>query len=143
MLDQIETYINLNNIHHLTKCDLKNISVPFALEEEIQRKILKDSGYGVGKFNSMTIYFYKTGEINGSTCVKIPLRRSSIFNIENNGKYCLLWSLLAHIHPIADPENGHSARVSICRQHFSELNNNGFDFNNGLKCSDMHKLQRL
>ena len=82
MLGQIELYINLNNNHHLTKCDLKNINVTFALEEEIQRKEIKDSGCRFGESNSMTIFFYKTGELNGSTCVKNPLRRSVIFNFE-------------------------------------------------------------
>ena len=34
----------------------------------------------------MTIYFYKTVEINGSSYFKIPLRSDAILNNENNDK---------------------------------------------------------
>ena len=32
----------------------------------------------------MIVYFYKTGEMNGRSYVKIPLRSNAILNIENN-----------------------------------------------------------
>ena len=46
----------------------------------------------------MTIYFYKTQELNGSSYVKIPIRSNAILNIEKDDKYCFLWSILAHIY---------------------------------------------
>ena len=45
----------------------------------------------------MTIYFYKTQELNGSSYVKIPIRSNAILNIQNDDKYCFIWSILAHI----------------------------------------------
>ena len=60
---------------------------------------MKDSGWRFDKINSMIVYFYRTGELNGSNYVKIPLRSSAILNIENDDKYCFLWSILAHLHP--------------------------------------------
>ena len=51
---------------------------------------MKDPGWRFDKINSMTIYFYKTGEMNCSNYVKNPLRSNAILNIENKDKYCFL-----------------------------------------------------
>ena len=40
---------------------------------------MKDSGWRFDKMNSMTIYFYKTGELNGPNYVKIPLKSNAIW----------------------------------------------------------------
>ena len=88
----------------------------------------------------MTVYFYKTGEMNGWTYVKIPLRSSAILNCENNDKYCFLWSILAYLHPC---DNNNPNRVSSYKLSFNELNIEGFDFSNGFKCSDVHKFNEL
>ena len=85
----------------------------------------------------MTIYFYKTTEMNGLNYVKIPLRTNAILNIENNDKYCFLSSILADLHPC---NNIHPNRVSIHRQY---LNIQGFDFSKGFRCSDVHKFNEL
>ena len=101
---------------------------------------MKDSGWRFDKINSMTVYFYKTNEMNGSNYVKIPLRSNAILNIENNDKYCFLWSILATLHPC---NNNHPNRVSNYKQYFNELNINGFDFTKGFRCSDVHKINEL
>ena len=85
----------------------------------------------------MTIYFYKTGELNGSNFVKNLLRSNAILNIENKDKYCFIWSKLASLHPC---NNNHPNRVSYYRQYFNELNIGRFDFTNGFKCSDVHRF---
>ena len=64
----------------------------------------------------MTIYFYKIFELNGSGFVKTPLRSWAILNIENDDKYCFLWSMLASLLP---GENSHPNRVSNSRQYFN------------------------
>ena len=86
----------------------------------------------------MSKSFYKSGELKGSSYVKIPLRSSALVNIKNDHKYCFTWSILASLHPC---ENGNPNRVSIYIQHFNELKISGFDFSNGFKCSDMHKSE--
>ena len=70
---------------------------------------MKDSGWRFDKINSATVYFYKTGELNGSNYVKIPLRSNAIINIENNDKYCFIWLILASLLPY---NNSHHNRVS-------------------------------
>ena len=101
---------------------------------------MKDSGWRFDKINSLTIYFYKTSEMNGRSYVKIPLRSNAILNIENNDKYCFIWLILASLHPCT---YNHPNRVSNYKQYFNELNIQDFDFTNGFKCSDVHKFNEI
>ena len=140
VLDETELFINLNINHNLTQSDLDDINVVSSLENQIQIQEMKDSGWRFDKINSMTIYFYKTNEMNGSNYVKIPLRSNAILNVENFDKYCFLWSILAYLHPC---NNNHPNRVSNYRQYFNELNIQDFDFSKGFKCSDVHKFNEL
>ena len=140
LLDEIELFINLNINQNLTQSDFDNINITFPLERQIQQQEMKDSGWRFDKVNSMTIYFYKTNEMNGSKYIKIPLRSNAILNNENNDKYCFLWSILASLYPC---NNNHPNRVSNHRQNFNSLNIQDFDFTNGFKCSDVHKFNDL
>ena len=96
LLDEIEFFINLNIKYNITQSDIDNIDIKSPLEHQIQKQEMKDSGWRFDKINSMTIYFFKTIEMNGSDYVKIPLRSNAILNVENNDKYCFLWSILAY-----------------------------------------------
>ena len=78
--------------------------------------------------------------MNGSNYIKIPLRSNAILNVENNDKYCFLWSILAYLYPC---NNHHPNRVSNSKQKFNELNIQGFDFSKGFKCSDVRKFNEL
>ena len=140
LLDETELFINLNINQNLTQSDLNKIDIRSPLEHQIQQHEMKDSGRRFDKINSMTIYFYKTTEMNGSNYVKVPLRSNAILNIKNNDKYCLLWSILAYLHPC---NNNHPNRVSNYRQYFDELNFQGFDFSKGFRCADVHKFNEL
>ena len=138
--NDIELYINLKINHSLTESDIDIIDVRSQLENQIQIQETKESGWVFDKINSMKISFYKTEELNGTSYVKIPLRSNAILNIQNNDKYCFLWSILASLHPF---ENIHPSRVNIYLQYFNELNFQNFDFTNGFKCSDVHRFIEL
>ena len=140
LLDETELFNNLNINQNLTQSDLDNINITFPLERQIQQQEMKDIGWRFDKLFSMTIYFYKTSEMNGSNYIKLPLRSNAILNIENNDKYCLLWSILASLYPC---NNNHPNRVSNYRLYFNELNIQGFDFTNGVKCSHFHRFNEL
>ena len=140
LLDEIELFVNLNMNYNITQSDIDNIDIKSPLEHQIQKQEMKDSGCRFDKINSMTIYFYKTIEMNGLNYVKIPLRTNAILNIENNDKYCFLWSILAWLHPC---NNNHPNRVSNYRQYFNELNIQGFDFSRGFRCCDVHKFNEV
>ena len=92
VLDETELFINLNINQNLRQRDLENIDVVSPFEHQKQQQEMKDSGWRFDKINSMTILFYKTNELNGSNYIKVPLRSNVILNIENNDKYCFLWS---------------------------------------------------
>ena len=138
--NHIELYINLKIINNLTESDINNIDIRSQLEDQIQMQELKDSGWIFDKINSMKISFYKTTELNGTSYVKIPLRTNDILNVQNNDKYCFVWSILASLHP---DENTHPSRRSNYVQYFNELIFQSFDFTNGFKCSDVHKFNEL
>ena len=86
------------------------------------------------------MYFYKTGKLNGSNYVKIPLRSNAILNFENNGKYCFIWSILASLKPC---NKNHPNRVSNYKQYFNEINIESFDITKGFKCNDVHRFNEL
>ena len=88
----------------------------------------------------MKISFYKTGELNGTSYVKIPLRSNAILNIENNDNYCFIWSILASLHPC---EISHPSRVNNYLEYATEIKVQSFDFTNGFKCSDVHRVDEL
>ena len=138
--NEIELYINLKINHNLTESDIDNIDVRSQLEHQIQIQETKESGWIFDKINSMKISFYKTTELNGTSYVKIPLRSNAILNIQNNDKYCFIWSILASLHPC---ENTHPSRVNNYLQYFNELNFQSFDFTNGFKCNDVHKFNEI
>ena len=140
VLDETELFINLNINQNLTQSDLDKIDIRSPLEHQIKQQEMKDSCWRFHKINSMTVFFYKTVELNGSKYVKIPLRSNAILNIENIDKYCFLWSILAYLHPC---KNSHPNRVSNCKHYFIELIIQDFDFTNGFKCSDVHKFDEL
>ena len=65
LLDETELFINLKINQNLTQSDLDNNNITFPLERQIQQQEMKDSGWRFDKLYSMTIYFYKTNEMNG------------------------------------------------------------------------------
>ena len=86
--------------------------------------------------------FGKIGELNGSCYVKSSMTSNTILKIQNDDKYCFIWSILVYFHSMADSENGHAKTVSKYRQTFDELNIDGFDFTNGLSGKDMHRNEK-
>ena len=138
--DETELFNNLNINNNLIENDIDKIDIKSQLEHQIHIQETKKSGWIFDEINSMKIRFYKTGELNGSSYVKIPLRSNALINIKNSDKYCFLWPTLAYLHP---RENDHPNRVSSYKQYSDELNIEGFDFTNGFKCSDVHKFEKL
>ena len=140
---EVEMTINLNMTNNLTQSEIDNVDIQWDLESRKQNIEMQESGWVFQRVISMTISFYNTGNMDGSSYVKIPLRSSALLNIKNDDKYCFLWSILAKLHPISDSKNGHATRVSNYVPYINELNIEGFDFSNGFKCSDMYRFEKL
>ena len=62
----------------------------------------------------------------------------SILNIQNKDNKCIVWSILAHFHPI--DSKLHAARVTNYLSYKHEINVNGVSFPTPLK--DVGKLER-
>ena len=89
--DEKELLINLNINHNLTESDFKKIDVKSQLEHQFEIPETKESGWIFDKIESMKRRFYKTGEMNGSSYVRIPLSFSALKNVKNNhDKYCFI-----------------------------------------------------
>ena len=130
----------MNNNPILLQFDIDNIIVRFQLEHQTFAQEMKDSEWRFDENNSMTIYFYETTKLKGSKYVKLPLRPAAILNIKNDDEYCFLRSILAQIQPC---ENSLRNRISNNRECFTELSNQGFDFSDRSKCSDIHNIEKL
>ena len=73
--------------HILTETDNENIDFESQSEHQLQIQEIEESGGILGNFNSMKVKFYKTGELNGSNHVKIPLNSSTLVNIKHDDIY--------------------------------------------------------
>ena len=113
VLDEIEFHKKLNINRNLTDSDIDNMNVRSLLEQDVLHQETKDWGWRFNKNNSMTMYFCKTTEFNGSSYLFLPLKYSAFFLVEDDVILCFNWSILAHLHPIADLKNGHTTSVSI------------------------------
>ena len=129
----------MNFSHNLIETDIKNIDVKSQLEHRIQNQETRESGWLFDKIDSMKIKIHKTGELNNSSYVKIPLRSNAIFNLENSDKNCFSWSLLAYLYLC---ENSHPSRVRNYKQYFNKTNIQCFDFTNGFRCSEVHRIEK-
>ena len=115
------------------------INIQWTLVNRIQSVEMKESGWNFQRINTMGKSFDHDGDQNGSSYVKITLRCSAKLNFKNDDNFCFLWSISAKLHPRELNFNG----VSNCRQYFGELNIVGFDFSNTIKCSDMHRFEKI
>ena len=97
--DETELFVNLNVNNNITETDVNNIDVKSQLEHQFQNQETKESGWIFDKIISMKIRFHKTGELDGSSYVKIPLGSNALITIKNNEKYFSVWSILACLHP--------------------------------------------
>ena len=84
--------------------------------------------------------FDKTGDLNGSSYVKLPLTSTALINIKKIDKYCFIWSFLASIHPC---ENDHLNKISNYSEIFNDLGVVAFDFTKRFKCSDMERFEKV
>ena len=137
---EAEVVVNLSMINNLTESEIDNANIQWEVEARKQNLEMRESGWHFQRVNSLTISFYNTGNMDGSSYVIIPLRSSAILYIKNNDKYCFIRSILAKLHPC---ENSLSDRVTNYKPYFNELNIEGFDFTNGFSCSDMYRFEKL
>ena len=74
---EIELHINLNNNLNLIESDDDNIDIKSQLEQQNRNEQTKESGWLLYRVNSMRSTFVKTGELNGSSYMEVPLRSNA------------------------------------------------------------------
>ena len=65
---------------NITESDKNNLDIKPQLEHQNQIQEKKDSGRFFDIINSVRLRFYKNGELNSSSYVKIPLSSNAILN---------------------------------------------------------------
>ena len=70
---EAEMSINLNMTNNLTQSKIDNVNNQWDLESRIQNLKMKESGWVFQRVNSMKISYFNTGNMNGSSYVKLPL----------------------------------------------------------------------
>ena len=84
-----ELPITFSVTHNLTQSRIDNITIQCDLENRIQSIEMKESGCNFQRIKTMTISFNKSGELNASSYVKIPLSSSALVVIKNDDKIFL------------------------------------------------------
>ena len=107
-LNKIELYKNLNDIHNLTERGNNNIGNKSTLENQFQNQ---HSRWRLDKLISMTIHFHRVADLLDLGYVKFPLRSSATLKIQNGVKNGFIWSILVHLHPVANSKTGHPTRI--------------------------------
>ena len=98
VLDETELFINLIIYYILPETNINNIDDKSLLKHQIQVHETKGWGWRFDKINSMKIYIFKTGEMNGRSYVKKVSRSDAILNIEKDDQCCFNRSFSAKLH---------------------------------------------
>ena len=77
------------------------------LETRMQEQEMNQSGWSMQRFIKRTMYIHRFYPTGGCT-TELPFTSRYILNIKNTDNKCLLWCLIAYLHPAKD----HSYRVS-------------------------------
>ena len=68
---EAEMVVNLNMVNNLTQSEIDNANIQWEVETRKQNLEMKESGWHFQRVNSMTISFYNTGNMDGSSYVNI------------------------------------------------------------------------
>ena len=79
------------------------------LETRMQEQEMNQSGWSMQRFIKGTMYIHRFYPTGGCT-TELPFTSRYILNIKNTDNKCLLWCLIAYLHPAKDKD--HSYRVS-------------------------------
>ena len=126
-------------IVNLTKLQLNNIDPDSEIRNKIHTVEMVGSGRNLQKIIYSEVEFYKQNGIRGNSYVKLPMRSNAFLNIQNEEKFCFIWSILAKSYPI----NKHAYRVEYYKNHFNKYNISDIDFTKSMHISDIPKFERL
>ena len=87
------------------------------------------SGWTLDRVMSLTVHTVYYQPLLGNSYIKLPeyvKSKKAVLNIQNDDDKCILWSILAHLHPIA--RENHPYRVNKYQPYETELNMAGVSY---------------
>ena len=99
------------------------------------------SGWSLDRVLSLTVHTVAYQPLMGNSYVKLPKfieSKKAVLNIQNQDDKCILWSILAYLHPVDRSANAN--RVTKYRPYEHELNMTGVAYPTPL--SDISKIER-
>ena len=110
----------------------------FAQAQEFQAQ---GSGWSLERVISLTVHTVAYQPLMGNSYIKLPqfiTKKKAVLNIENQDDKCILWSILAYLHPLA--RGNHPERVNKYRPYEHELNMEGVAYPTPL--ADISKIEK-
>ena len=102
--------------------------------ERSQEFEAEGSGWNLESVNYMELFSAVYKPLEGSSYIPTPkeiINTRSVLNVQNKDEKCVLWSILAALHPVE--HGGHANRVDKYRQYADELNMDGVEFPTPIK----------
>ena len=99
------------------------------------------SGWALERVVSLTVHTVAYQPLMGNSYIKLPdyiAKKRAVLNIQNKDQKCILWSILAHFHPMRWNENAN--RVTKYQPYEHELNMAGVSYPTPLH--DISKIEK-
>ena len=98
------------------------------------------SGWSLERVLLLTVHTVAYQPLLGNSYIKLPefiVKKKAVLNIQNKDDKCILWSILAHLHPVGWGQNAY--KVAKYRQYEHELNMAGVAYPTPIK--DVRKIE--
>ena len=74
----------------MKESDIDKINVRCQQKRQMPNQETKDSGWRFDKIDTMSICFYKTTELGGSSCIKSQIQSSIVLINESDDEFCFI-----------------------------------------------------
>ena len=109
-----------NTVLNLDVSDIEMNKQISYLNNKIEEQMLVGSGWNFNYISEISLNLHLIKSSVGGTYKELPFKSNVILNIQNeNDDYCIIWSLLAYLHPVGTTE--HAYRTNKYRQYFNEI----------------------
>ena len=127
--------VNRNDITDTLASAMRDI---YRRSQEFQAE---GSGWTLERILSLTLHTVAYQPLLGNSFIKSPeyiARKKAVLNIQNDDDKCILWAILAHLHPVKKQD--HPYRVGKYQPYEQELNMTGVSYPTPL--SDIPKIEK-
>ena len=126
------------NDHDITNTLASAMQEIYRRSQEFQAE---GSGWALERVILLTLHTVAYQPLMGNSYIKLPdyiMKKKAVLNIKNQDDKCILWSILAHLHPISRDNNPN--RVAKYRPYEHELNMIGVAYPTPLQ--DICKIEK-